>query len=671
MDFLLRMISKETLRFNIDRNRLHQFRHQFKRWGLSKVEGKVLRASGSESFSVKTAVKVTVSKEDPPGSAVANSNHQDEHLLDSLSEETSHGMASSTENPDQNSGSHDLNSAMRKTLKTAAELFLVLGCFEDAHRLYKQIWALQDRIPYLTPETLNILAATLSSFKGPKSYDVTGLSSFKGPECYDAATEYSNLLNKPGKGVDIEVLHFLKTMLGYRAHITRFNNSPTGVCQLLRMLRKESVENAISRLSPTDRSLDFLVYHCSLQFLSLYLSHIRNEEQQQFIQKGNAWYWKTSEPKMECRQNTQTSTKKIGQKLISQLQESFILLNPGPFGFQGDSCCLISCLEWCRVQFEREIKFTPFAAQVDCDMVRPSLILFLWEMWQRNNAQVASLQVEQRMGLSPVSFLEIAVDMILIHTPSLTCVNIFDWQVLCSNVCLSLGGLLSMQNSELAHAFLKSIKPDKPRRNQGNLNNEKKMHIRNHAMDLVQEYTQLPTRETLHSPRLKAMQPIWRPDKIIRQPSSRASIHPVNSKFSPTSSVSPSNSSLASMRRLRDLIKEGKYRLSPPSRNTPIGERLSQMSEKFGFLSVSPLREKAVEVNEEGLVRIAKSVPTAILTPVSVSRALTGETVDVMETDFEVKEDRSCQASSTTVETDDNKYFEMDIIEEGWYGQAW
>jgi len=102
-----------------------------------------------------------------------------------------------------------------------------------------------------------------------------------------------------------------------------------------------------------------------------------------------------------------------------------------------------------------------------------------------------------------------------------------------------------------------------------------------------------------------------------------------------------------------------------------MGEQLSQMSEKFGFLSVSPLREKVVEVNEKGLVRTGKSIPIAMLTPVSVSRTLTGETVDVMETDSEVKEDRSCQMSSMTARTDDNKYFEMDIIKEGWYGQGW
>jgi len=227
-----------------------------------------------------------------------------------------------------------------------------------------------------------------------------------------------------------------------------------------------------------------------------------------------------------------------------------------------------------------------------------------------------------------------------------------------------------MQNSELAHAFLKSIEPDKPRRNQGNLSKEKQTYIRNHAMDLIKEYTQLPNTETLHRPRLKAIQPIWHPDRMIKPPSSQASIHPINSKLSPTSSISPSSSSLASMRRLRDLIKEGKFRLSPPSRktDTPIGERLSQMSEKISLMSVSPLREKAMET---GLVRTGKSVPTAILTPVSVSRTLAGETVDVMETDSEAKEDRSCQTSSTTVRTDDNKYFEMDIIREGWYGQGW
>lgn len=663
---------QESLRINVDRNRLHQYRYQFKRWGLSKVDGKVLRASGSERLFVQTAVKVVdwadMSKEDSQGSAVANSNRQDEHF--------SHGIALPGKNPDPNSGSHDLNSAMRKTLQTAAELYLVLGCFEDAHRLYKQIWALLDRVPCLTPETLNILAATLSSFKGPECYDATTPSSFNGPKCNDAATEYSNLLNKPGKGVDIEVLHFVKTMLGYGAHITRFNNSLACVCQSLRMLRKESVENAISKLSPNDRSLDFLVYHCSMQFLSLYSSRIRNEDepsnsQQEYFKMGS-FYLKRLEPKTECRQNAQTSTTKVGQKLISQLRESFFLLNPGPFGFQGGSC-LLSSLKWCRVQFESESKFSSFAVQVDYDMVRSSLILFLWEMWQRNNDLVASLQVEQRMGLSPVSFLEIAVDMILIYNPQLTHVNVFDWQTICLSVCQSLGDLLSMQYSELVQAFLKSIEPDKPRRSQGNLNKEKKTHIRNHAMDLIKEYTQLPTTESLHRPRLKAMQPIWPPDRMIRQPSSRASIHPVNSKFSPMSSISPSSSSLASMRRLRDLIKEGKYRLSPPSRktDTPIGEQLSQMSERLGFLSVSPLREKAVEVNEKGLVRTGKCVPTAILTPVSVSRTLTGETVDVMETDSEVKEDRLCQASSTTVRTDDNKYFEMDIIKEGWYGQGW
>ena len=163
---------------------------------------------------------------------------QDEHSIEHIS----HGLPTLSEIPDPMSGSSDLNSAMRKMLKTAAELFLVLGCFEDAHRLYKQIWALLDRVPYLTPETLNILAATLSSFKGPECYDSATLSSFKGPKFYDAATEYSNLLNKPGTGVDIEVLQFVKAMLGYGAHITRFNNSLACVCQSLRTLRTESVD---------------------------------------------------------------------------------------------------------------------------------------------------------------------------------------------------------------------------------------------------------------------------------------------------------------------------------------------------------------------------------------------------------------------------------------------
>jgi len=650
------MFIEMKLQLSTDRDRLDQYRHQFKRWSLSKEDSRLLSTSRSESFSLQAAATVRdrtiIPKEQPQ-------ENQDGESSDTHPGETSGTIVRNTESDDakQRLDLRDLNSDVKKVLKTAADLFLVLGCFEDAYNLYKLIWSLPDKASRLTSKTFEIMLDILPAH----------LSFLSDDDRYDAAMKlYTSLPNEPGKDVDGEVVQFLKVMVEVQIRKLRAIVSRDWVYQPLHAIQEWPVERVIAGLLQSDRSLQFLVYRCQLSFLSMFKVCVQRDIEipKYFDECAKIWQ-RLDRPDGKLQQGMLCVCKKI----VPQLRRSFIQLTPGPFELEEGTLkngCLRSCLEWCEAKFHSEqhsttkTKWQP--ARIDEHTVRPYLIIFLWENWQMDIDLVPSLQSEERLGLSAASFLEAAIDMVFKQVALPTGLDFFLWQSVCLDVDHSLRTILSWPDSKLAYAFLESIGPYTLTRshvNHAGVIKEKIIEIRNCVRSLIEEYARSPNTESLCLPQTETIQQIPMHYQLRSIPASHTNISPIRSRLlvSLMPSISSSNSSMAPIRKLRDRIREGKYRLSPSSRttDTSIEEQLSQMSDKLSIMGLSPLEEPTSQANETVPVTTSMSVPMMISGSTSVPTPPTREVADAMDTDPDL-----------AVQVDDIEDLTIDSIVESW-----
>jgi hypothetical protein len=367
-----------------------------------------------------------------------------------------------------------------------------------------------------------------------------------------------------------QIMRLLRTVLQMDLHWQRDSILPREAVDL--------IPEAILELSKTDRRLDFLVYQSAVRL-------VRNLQKRPWVQLDTT--------------DLQQTHKCCSKHLIQHLRNLFLQVSPGPFELRDgvlQNDCLKSCLRWCQSKapvLEDEYSYPLF---------RPGgamwLFCYFWESWHADET-TKELNPWERMGLKPADLLRTITRLVLSAdedplTPLLL--------GLCpAAVFGTIDILLRMPAAELAETFLDTFMFEIEWLDRENRADEqfplRRLELGWH---LVNKYLQFRTISLQNVPQTSAINTSNSHQDTTfidtgpydYQSQTKSGVSSLDPRLTLAPSVGSSNNSMASMRRLRDRIKQGSSQ-SASSQGKP-SSALSQMSIISGRLSILSLKSEGL-----------------------------------------------------------------------------
>jgi hypothetical protein len=287
-------------------------------------------------------------------------------------------------------------------MRTAADFYFHTGLYDDASRLYRRIFKSQssfNRSPDHTVLFTNLILAGVPDRPDWCSSESVCASLRKGAESISP---------------DIETfLLYMLSLEAIRVDYGRYWTIPAweqnGMLQKLHVSLKKSV----AQLPSHCRSLDLLVFKYGIRILE----SIRLKRRA--LLPGQTDPFQSDDALM----------------FASDLEEIFLHRVPGPFMLNEQGMgngCLRSNFTWCVIKIEN-------AGELSMSRVVPIykdlrvfelfqnsrgpgafyLFCFLWECFQVEAKETESLEIEEKMGLTPAHFLTTICRMIFKHNPQL------------------------------------------------------------------------------------------------------------------------------------------------------------------------------------------------------------------------------------------------------------
>lgn len=562
-----------------DAARHSQYVHQLRRWNVRKINGWVSVAPDpgtplSAPDGLSSTDSMTTSQETPPFTESIFLARSTMPLPALPSPASNEGVQSNLEDDILHHGSStdsELHSALDSDDKrphlvptakiSAAELFFHMGLHSEACHLYEE--TLEEVNAFFPPSSNIFLALARNS------------------STLDWLSKWPLGLY----GIIHKMLGF--SQYGYLDHIKRLLSAVFDI-DLYQQLEDcnlsdpNLIPDAIAQLPKDSLSFHFLVYHSAGRLL------LKREMPQ------DVWSFELLNIK-----DQQLRQRYCDQQIMLHLNKTFLQLRPGAFELRDgilQNRCLQSCFKWSRMKLlEPSILFNlgrdSFGHLIPlCRFPQLYLFCFLWEQWHIDPV-TRELDPWTRMGLKPADLIATICHMALsaakLSIPVITQDQSSQKHFFTATSCI-ISVILDKPDAELASDFLDAFMCATEAQN-WKLHEDINKACYKLATHFIAKYPLVPIKPILRNLFNGGEDTTIEFAGSSHHPKSRFSLVSMNSKVTIAPSISSTNSSLASMRRLADRIR-GKYRLSASSRGTSSSllDQMSIVSERLSILNLEP-----------------------------------------------------------------------------------